>query len=184
MIKKRASVILTMATALGGLLAPAMAHATSDAAPAARQAARIERVHPLTIADVVVNGAPAAAPAPAPAVVPVVPAPAPIVETPAHTSQTTVVEHEQHNYMTTVAVSALMGGVAGVLVGGSLYFLADNREHGTRIGYWAAGGVLVGAVVGVTQVVVQEGRVDRTTAERLPSDPAPTFRLALVNTTF
>jgi hypothetical protein len=187
MTKKRASVIvLSMATAVAGLLTSGTASATSDAA-SARGAANIERVHPIMVADVVVNGAPASQPA-APAVVPVAPvaapAPAPVVETPAHTSQTTVVEHEQHNYMSTVAVSALMGGLAGALVGGSLYFLEDNQNHGRRIAYWAAGGVLVGAGVGITQIVVQEDRVDRATASRLPTDPAPTLRLALLNRSF
>jgi hypothetical protein len=137
-------------------------------------------------ADVVVNGStpaapPPAAPAPAPVVVqpqpaPVV-APAPVVEAPP-ARRTTVVEHETHNYMSTIAVSALMGGLAGVLVGGSLYFLVDDQQHASRIGYWAAGGVLVGTGIGVTQVVVQESRVERATAS-LPTDPAPTFRLAL-----
>jgi hypothetical protein len=187
MTKKRASVIvLSMATAVAGLLTSATASATSDAASTGG-AANIERVHPLMVADVVVNGAAAqpAAPAYVPVAAPVAaPAPAPIVETPAHTSQTTLVEHEQHNYMSTVAVSALMGGVVGALVGGSLYFLSDNQTHGRRIAYWAAGGILVGSAVGVTQIVVQEDRVDRATASRLPTDPAPTFRLALLNRSF
>jgi hypothetical protein len=132
-------------------------------------------------ADVVVNGTQQPAPAPvvvepvpapvaqpAPVVVP--PAPAPVVE-PAP-RRTTVVEHENHNYMSTIAVSALMGGVAGVLVGGAIYYLADNQTHPGRILYWGAGGVLVGGAVGVTQLIVQESRVDRATASNLPTDPA------------
>jgi hypothetical protein len=184
MIKNRASAILfVMATVTAGALAPATAHATEGVNATT---APVARVQPLRLADVVVNGAPAAAPAPAPAPAPVVeaPAPAPLVEAPAHTSQTTVVEHEQHNYMTTIFVSALMGGLAGVLVGGSLYYLADNQTHPGRIGYWAAGGVLVGTGIGLTQIVVQENRVDRATASTLPTDPAPTLRLALFQTQF
>jgi len=32
-----------------------------------------------------------------------------------------------HNYMGTVAVSAHMGGLVGALVGGSIYFLGDQK---------------------------------------------------------
>ena len=135
-------------------------------------------------ADVVVNGAqqPAPAPAaPAPVVVQPQPAPvapvAPVVEPVPH--HTTVVEHDNHSYMGTIAVSALAGAVAGVLVGGAIYYLADNQTHANRILYWGAGGVLVGAGVGVLQVVSEESRLDRATAARLPTDPAPTYRLAL-----
>jgi len=139
-------------------------------------------------ADVVVNGS---TPAPAPAPVPAAPAPVVVqpqvqpvapVEVPAR--RTTVVEHETRNYMGTIFVSALAGGLAGVLVGGSLYYLADNQTHAARIGYWAAGGVLVGAGVGLTQVIVQESRAERATAMRLPTDPAPTLRLALFQARF
>jgi hypothetical protein len=143
-------------------------------------------------ADVVVNGTPptvappAPAPAPAPVVVeprvdPVV-TPAAPVEVPAR--RTTVVEHETHNYMGTILVSTLAGGLLGVLVGGSLYYLNDNQTHAARIGYWAAGGVLVGAGVGLAQVMVQESRAERATAMRLPTDPAPTLRFALLTARF
>jgi hypothetical protein len=179
-------VTLSVATLMLAVFAPAVAHANVDGVVPTKH---IERVQPLQLADVVVNGS-TPAPAPAPAAAPVVvqpaqqaPAQAPVVEAPP-SRHTTVVEHEQHNYMTTIAVSALMGGLAGALVGGSLYYLNDNQTHAGRIGYWAAGGVLVGGAVGLTQVIVQEGRVDRATASNLPSDPAPTFRLALVNAHF
>jgi hypothetical protein len=151
--------------------------------------ASVVALGPAAHADVVVNGttqpapaAPAPAPAPAPVVVqPPVQQVAP-VEVPAR--RTTVVEHETHNYMGTIFVSALAGGLAGLLVGGSLYYLNDNQQHASRIGYWAAGGVLVGTGVGLTQVIVQETRAERATAMRLPTDPAPTLRLALVNVRF
>jgi hypothetical protein len=147
---------------------------------------------PAARADVVVNGTtqpapPPPAPAPAPVVVqpqPVAPVVQPVapVEVPAR--RTTVVEHETHNYMGTIFVSALAGGLAGLLVGGSLYYLADNQQHASRIGYWAAGGVIVGTGVGITQVIVQESRAERATAMRLPTDPAPTLRLALLTARF
>jgi hypothetical protein len=118
-----------------------------------------------------------AAPAAAPAVTPVVNAP--VVETP----RREVARHHDSNYMGTIAVSALMGALAGGLIGGSLYFLSDDQHHPQRIGYWAAGGVLVGAGVGLVQIATQEGSPE-TTASKLPSDPAPTFRLALLSHQF
>jgi len=75
-----------------------------------------------------------------------------------------------------------MGGLAGGLVGGAVYYLGD-RNDAINIAYWAAGGVLVGTGVGVMQVVVQENRVSNAVA-RLPSDPAPTYRLALLRLKF
>jgi hypothetical protein len=118
-------------------------------------------------------------PVPAPA-----PQPQPVVEEPARRS----VIHEDvtppRNYAATIAISALMGGVAGALIGGAVYYL-DHQNHYYNIGYWAAGGVLVGAGVGVVQVMVQEGRASEATAlNRLPSDPAPTYRVALYRAEF
>jgi hypothetical protein len=150
-------------------------------------AVSVSLASPLALADVVVQGTSTPAPssppaAPAPAVAqPVVPVAEPA---PAPSRRTTVVEHETHNYMGTIFVSALAGGLAGALVGGSLYFLADDQNHAERIGYWAAGGVLVGTGVGLTQVLVQESRADRATAMNLPTDPAPTLRLALFSGRF
>jgi len=117
----------------------------------------------------------------APVAVPVAAAP-PVEEVPAR--RTTVVhEDTPHNYMSTIAVSAIMGAVLGVLVGGSIYYLG-SRDHAVRIGYWAAGGVLVGTGVGLTQVVVQENRADAAVSSRFSTDPAPTYRLALLNLPF
>jgi len=185
MRSNRASFLGGVLTLAVGLLLSTSARAKVDA-PARQGAATPERVQPLLLADVVVQGQqPAPTPAPAPAApAPVVVEPqtqAPVVA-PAHSS--TVVEHENRNYMETIAVSALMGAVAGVLVGGAIYYLADNRTHAPRILYWGAGGVLVGTAVGLTQLAVQESRVDRATASRLPNDPAPTLRLALLQKSF
>lgn len=126
----------------------------------------------------------ATAVAPAPATAPaVVPAPAVVGETGPRKVVHTEVQ-SNHNYMSTIAVSALMGGVAGGLVSGAVYYLGD-QQHAANIAYWAAGGVLVGTGVGLVQLMVQEGRVSEATALRkLPSDPAPTFRLALYRTQF
>ena len=128
-----------------------------------------------------------AAPAPAPAAVPVAVQPvqeAPVVAQP----QTQRVVHEDvqapHNVMTTITVSALMGGIAGLLVGGAIYYLADNQNHAARIGIWAAGGVLVGTGVGIVQVAADESRASAAVSQNWKSDPAPTYRLALFRTSF
>jgi len=84
-----------------------------------------------------------------------------------------------HNVMATIAVSALMGGVAGLLVGGAIYFLSDHRAHAERMGYWAAGGVLVGTGVGIVQVVADESRADQAVSSAWSPDPAHTYRVAL-----
>ena len=134
----------------------------------------------LRLAEVEVVNTPQPTPAapvvqPAPVVAPTV---APVV---APTRE--VVHHHDDNYMSTIAVSALMGALAGGLVGGALYYLNDNQTHATRIGYWAAGGVLVGAGVGVVQIV-SESRTESVAMSRLPHDPAPTYRLALLTSRF
>jgi hypothetical protein len=128
--------------------------------------------------------------APAPAAQPYTPvAPAavqvaaPPVEVEPARRTTVVHEDSPHNYMSTIAVSAIMGAVLGALVGGSIYYLG-NQDHAARIGYWAAGGVLLGTGVGLTQVVVQENRADAAVASRFSTDPAPTYRLALLNLRF
>ena len=109
---------------------------------------------------------------------------APVVAQP----QTQRVVHEDvqapHNVMTTITVSALMGGIAGLLVGGAIYYLADNQEHAARIGIWAAGGVLVGTGVGIVQVAADESRASTAVSQIWSRDPAPTYRLALFRARF
>jgi hypothetical protein len=84
-----------------------------------------------------------------------------------------------HNVMATIAVSALMGGLAGLLVGGAVYYLGDHQEHAARIGYWAAGGVLLGTGVGIVQVVADESRANQAVSSVWAPDPARTYRVAL-----
>jgi hypothetical protein len=133
--------------------------------------------------NVVVSPTPAPAPQPAPVVVapgePAATQPA-VIEEPRRREIITT-QSEPHNYMGTIAVSALMGGVTGVLIGGAIYYLG-SQNHPYNIAYWAAGGVLVGTGVGLTQVVVQESRASQAVATF--EDPAPTYRLALYHTTF
>jgi hypothetical protein len=132
----------------------------------------------------VVNPAQPGAPAPAaPVVVPAQPTvvqPQPVVAAPGTQKVVEADVEHSHNYMGTIAVSALLGGVAGVLVGGSIYYLGD-RTNARNIGFWAAGGVLVGTAVGVTQVVVEEDRTSRLVGS---ADPVPTYRLALARLRF
>jgi hypothetical protein len=135
-----------------------------------------------TLADNVVVGTPSA-PAPAQPV-PVVeqPAPAPpVVVDPEPRRVVHVDTTPPRNYMSTIAINAFMGGVAGVLVGGAIYYLG-SQNHPYNVAYWGAGGVLLGTGVGLMQIMVQESRASQATA--LSNDPAPTLRLALYQTRF
>jgi len=130
----------------------------------------------------IVNPQAQAAPAaPPPAVVPVE-QPAPVVAPPQRSVHEDV--SPPHNVMTTIFVSALMGGLAGLLVGGAIYYLNDNQEHAGRIGIWAAGGVLVGTGVGIIQVAVDENRASSAVSQVWSNDPAHTYRLALFEKRF
>jgi tetrahydromethanopterin S-methyltransferase subunit D len=95
-----------------------------------------------------------------------------------------VTQESPHNYVATVTVSALLGGLAGALIGGAIYYLDTPREHPYNIGYWAAGGVLVGTGIGVINVFVDESRAERAVSMRLPSDPVPTYRVKLFQASF
>ena len=174
--------ISILAVALSGSAAFAKADAASGAVSPLPKAT--------TLADNVVvtpNGQSAPAPQPAPTVnvepaqqvQPVQAAPAV-----APTQRTVVTEDKPHNYMATIAGSAFLGAVAGALIGGAIYFLDTPREHAERIGYWAAGGVLVGTGIGIINVVADENRAERAVANRLPSDPVPTYRVSLLQTHF
>jgi hypothetical protein len=130
----------------------------------------------LHLADVVVQGQGATTPA-----VPVAQA-VPVAESPnRHIVQTDV--EPNHNYMGTIAMSALGGAVLGVLVGGAIYYLAAN-QHARNIVYWGAGGVLLGAAVGVVQVMVQESRASSAVSTDFPSDPPRALRVALYHKQF
>jgi hypothetical protein len=147
---------------------------------------------PMAFADNVIVGTQPSAPAqaapapssPAPVVVtPVQPAAAQpvVVDDPAHRTVVHADVAPTRSYMGTIFGSAFMGGAAGALIGGAIYFLG-SQTHPYNIAYWAAGGVLVGTGVGIAQIMVQESRVDRATA--MTADPAPTLRLALYQTRF
>lgn len=182
--RQRGTMVMAVALAV---VFPSLAYATTSAQT------RPATLHMRQVADNVVvspgTSSPAAAPSqPAPTVVvPQASAPAaqaaPVVDEPRKRTNVHAEVEGPKNYMSTIAVSALMGGLAGGLVGGAIYYLGD-RDDAINIAYWAAGGVLVGTGVGITQVVVQESRVSNATASHLPSDPAPTYRLALLRLKF
>jgi hypothetical protein len=171
-----------------------VAVALSASAAFAKVESGSQAVQPLpkatTLADNVVvtpsgQAAPAPAPVQAPAQVNVQPAQpveaAPVV---APTQRTVVTEDRPHNYMATIAVSALMGAVAGALIGGAIYYLDTPREHPERVGYWAAGGVLVGTGIGLINIMVDESRAERAVSMHLPTDPAPTYRVRMFQARF
>ena len=170
-----------------------LAVALTSSAAFAKTDASSRPVSPLpkagALADNVVvtpNGQTAPAPAPAPTSVNVQPAPQPVEAAPvvAPTQRTVITEDKPHNYMATIAVSALMGAVAGALIGGAVYYLDTPREHPERIGYWAAGGVIVGTGIGLINVMADESRAERAVSQHLPTDPVPTYRVSLLQTHF
>lgn len=143
----------------------------------------------ITLADNVVVTPQGTTPAPAPSstttVVPSQPVQPVVVEpaAPAPARHTVHTEHQPKPFMSTIALSAFMGALAGGLVGGAIYFL-DDQENPERIGYWAAGGVLVGTGIGIINVVSDENRAERAVSSRLPRDPVPTYRVSLLQTRF
>ena len=184
---KRVLLSVLSATFVCGLSVPALAHSGADGrtgglrltAPQMRVAPDSDvapMVPPLRLAEVeVVNSNP---PAAAPVAAAPVVAQAPVVA-PSHE----VVHHHEGSYMGTIALNALFGALAGGLVGGAIYYLSDNQTHPQRIAYWAAGGVLVGAGVGVVQIMA-DSRTESVAMSKLPHDPAPTYRLALLTSHF
>jgi MFS family permease len=188
---KRVFLSLVAATFVCGVSAPALAHSGAEGrasglrltTPQMRVAPDADiapMVPPLRLAEVeVVNSNP---PAAAPAAAPVAAAPV-VAQEPVVAPRHEVVHHHEGSYMGTIALNALFGAVAGGLVGGALYYLSDDQTHAQRIAYWAAGGVLVGAGIGVVQIMA-DSRTESVAMSKLPHDPAPTYRLALLTTRF
>jgi hypothetical protein len=99
-------------------------------------------------------------------------------------ANTVVTESNTGNYVATVAGSALAGGLVGALIGGAVFWIDDEDQDWTDLGYWAAGGVLLGAGAGVVQVVVQESRASKAVAERRLRLPGRGFRVAVAEGRF
>lgn len=182
-----ATVVATQSVAAAKTASDATGANHTASTPTTTSTLRMRRLADSVVVTPQGQSNPQPAPAPAQPVVaaPVVQTPAqPVVAEPGPRKVVHTDVQPNHNYMSTIAVSALMGGLAGGLVGGAIYYLGD-QEHAVNIAYWAAGGVLVGTGVGILQLAVQENRVSEATALRkLPSDPVPTFRLALYRTHF
>jgi hypothetical protein len=175
---------ISLLIAMGAAPAALAKTSTTTSAPADDTGAGHTYVQPLpdarTLADNVV-----VQPNPAPGTIvetpPTTTVPPPVVEP--RTTRREVIHTDAtppRSYMGTIAVSAIMGGVTGVLIGGAIYYLG-SQTHPYNIAYWAAGGVLVGTGVGLTQILIQESRASQATAFQ---DPAPTYRLALFNKRF
>jgi hypothetical protein len=140
----------------------------------------------ISLADnvVVTPNQPAPAPAPQPEVQVQPVQVQPVAPVQAPPQRTYVTEDHPHNIVATITVSALLGAVAGALIGGAIYYLDTPRDNPQNIGYWAAGGVLVGTGIGVINVIVDENRADRAAGAQLQKDPVPTYRLSLLRTSF
>ena len=77
------------------------------------------------------------------------------------------------NWVGTLALSALGGGLVGALVGTSIYLLERPDGDAINISYWTAGGVLLGVGVGIVQIAVQEDRVSDAVGQRVLDDSKP-----------
>ncbi|HEY7370765.1 MAG TPA: hypothetical protein VIF57_01210 [Polyangia bacterium] len=180
--------VSVIAVALGSSAAFAKVTDQSSAASSAGAVSPLPRASTLADNVVVTPGQAAPAPTPQGPTVNVQPAPvavepAPVVAPPPQ--RTVVTQENPHNYVATVFVSALLGGIGGALIGGAIYYLDTPRQHPANIGYWAAGGVLVGTGIGVINVIADESRAERAiSSNHLPTDPVPTFKVALLNKSF
>jgi hypothetical protein len=86
----------------------------------------------------------------------------PVQTSPVSSSNKTVVAETHHeNYMLTVAKSVFFGAVAGALVGSAIYFIGGREAKPVSIGYWTAGGALVGVAAGLVEVAVNESRTEQ-----------------------
>jgi len=190
---KRVFLSVIAASFACGLSVPALAHSGHEGQTSGLRLTQPEMrvapetdvapmVPPLRLAEVEVVNSNPATPA-APAAAPVAAAPAPVVAAPVVEPRHEVVHHHEGSYMGTIALNALFGALAGGLVGGAIYYLSDNQNHAQRIAYWAAGGVLVGVGVGIIQIAADD-RTESVAMSKLPHDPAPTYRLALLTTRF
>jgi hypothetical protein len=83
------------------------------------------------------------------------------------TSKQVVTETHEENFMGTIAKNTLYGAVAGALVGGAVYFIARDDVRPVTVAYWASGGALVGAAVGIVEVSTREERNERAVSQVL-----------------
>jgi hypothetical protein len=145
-------VVATLALCLSGAAANAQSVTTErqtvnpQAAPAPSGATVVQQPQP----SVQVQQAPAPAPAPS-----------------STSSKQVVTETHSENFMGTIAKNTLFGAVAGTLVGGAIYFINRDDIEPRSIAYWASGGALVGAAVGVVELTMREDRNERAVSQIL-----------------
>lgn len=87
----------------------------------------------------------------------------------------TVRTSEGPTFMGTVARNTFAGAMAGLLVGGAIWLLDTPRHDAQNIGYWTAGGALVGAAVGVVQLLADENPTTRLGDRYARRGPAPAY---------
>ena len=65
------------------------------------------------------------------------------------------------NYMLTITRSAFLGALLGAMIGASFYLISQFEISPWTIAYFTAGGVFVGATVGLVEISVRESRINR-----------------------
>jgi hypothetical protein len=102
------------------------------------------------------------------------------------TSKNVNVTAETHseNFMGTIAKNTFFGAVAGALVGGAIYFIDRDDIRPVTVAYWASGGALVGAAVGIVEVSMREDRNERAVSKALGGKTSVAFVPRLVNVRF
>jgi hypothetical protein len=78
-------------------------------------------------------------------------------------------------FMGTVARNTFAGALAGFLVGGAIWLLDTPRHDAQNVGYWTAGGALVGAALGVVQLLADENPRARLGDRYAAAGPSPAF---------
>lgn len=88
------------------------------------------------------------------------------------------------NYVKTIFLSALSGALLATMVGAAVYLLDSGDNDWGNLTYWAAGGVLAGAGVGLIQLAVQENRASRAISMPRPALEPQTYKVALLRLRF
>lgn len=83
--------------------------------------------------------------------------------------------YHHHTFMGTVARNALGGALAGLLIGTAVWLLDTPRHDTQNIGFWTAGGALVGAVIGVAQLMGDENPSARLGDRYATTGPATAY---------
>jgi hypothetical protein len=102
-----------------------------------------------------------------------------------NSSKQVVTETHSENFMGTIAKNVFFGAIAGGLVGGAIYFIDRDNIRPVTVAYWASGGALVGAAVGIVELSMREDRNERAVSQLLGGKRANVaFVPRLVNVRF